>query len=175
MLAHCFVNRRFTDDRNSFVRRIYDDSPHFPILIGFSGGEPFGKTLSDGAFFEDSGIAYIAQGELERYIDEHSDLNEYIHSVVFESPTIKDSSDAFEYESLVHATEGFQADLDAKNSRIDELERATAPEVLENLKKFGKQAKAEIEDLKKRIADAESKLSAEKRDLTKKKQEAVAS
>jgi hypothetical protein len=173
-LAHCFADRQHTGDRNSFVRRIADDVPSLPISITFSGGEAFAKTLSDGQFFEDSGIAYIAQGELERYIDEHSDLNEYIHSVVFESPAIKDSADAFEYESLVQSTASFQADLDAKNILIDQLERATATEVLDNLTKAGKQAKAEMEDLKKRITEAESKLSAEKRELTKQKQDAVA-
>jgi predicted nuclease with TOPRIM domain len=174
ILAHCFVNRQFTDDRNSFVRRISEDSADLSMAIAFSGGETFGKVLSDGTFFEDSGIAYIAQGELERYIDEHSDLNEYIHSVVFESPAVKDSSDAFEYESLVQATESLQADLNAKNARIYELECATAPHILENLKKLGKQARADSEDLKKRILDAESKLSVEKRKLTKQKQEVVA-
>jgi hypothetical protein len=174
LLAHCFVNRQFTNDHNSFVRRISDDSPALPISLGLASGATFGKSLSDGTFFEDSEIAYIAQGELERYIDEQSDLNEYIHKIVFESPAIKDSSDAFEYESLVHATKSLQADLDAKNVRIDELERATAPEVLEDVKRIGRQAKADIEDLKKRIADAESRLSADKRDLTKQKQAAVA-
>jgi hypothetical protein len=174
MLAHCFMNRQFTDDRNSFVRRIADDSPTLPISIAFAGGEEFSKTLSDGQFFEDSGIAYIAQGELERYIDEHSDLNQYIHGVVFESPAIKDSVDAFEFDSLVHNTQNLQADIDAKNRAIYQVEQATSPEVLEGLRRSGKQAKAEIEDLKKRITDAESKLSVEKRDLTKTKQETVA-
>ncbi len=155
-LAHCFVDRQYTKDRNSFIRRIAEDAPNLSIAIGFSGGDKFDKSLSGGQFFEDSGIAYIAQGELERYIDEHSDLNEYIHSVVFESPAIKDSSDAFEYESLVQSTTSLQADLDAKNAVIDQIERTTSPEVQETLKKSGRQAKAEIEDLKKRIADAET-------------------
>ena len=174
ILAHCFVDRQYTEDRNSFVRRIADDAPNLSISLKFASGDQFSKTLSDGEFFEDSGIAYIAQGELERYIDEHSDLNEYIHSVIFESPAIKDSSAAFEYESLVQSTRSLQADLDAKNVVIDELERFTSDDVQQTLIKTGKQAKADTEDLKKRIAEAEAKLSAEKREVTTKKQEAVA-
>ena len=141
--------------------------------IAFSGGHQFAKKLSDGRFYDDSEIAYIAQGALERYIDVHSDLNEYIHSVIFESPLIKNSADAFEYESQVQNVTSLQADLDAKNAVVDELERATTVGRKEEIKKRGRQARAEVEDLNKRIADAELRLTVDKRQVSKTKQEAA--
>ena len=174
LLAHCFVDRKDIPDRNSFVRRIAPDAPQLAIEVRFLNDEVFHKTLADGISFEDSGITYIAQGELERYIDEQSDLNRYIHRVIFDSPAVRDSSDVFEYESLVHKTTSLQAELDAKNDLIDQLERATTREVEEELTRHGKKAAAAIQDAEARIAVAEKKLSSETRQQNAEQQEAVA-
>ena len=111
ILAHCFADRTSSRDRNSFVHRISDDAPGMAIAIAFANGEEFRKTLADGTLFDSSTVTYIAQGELERYIDEQSDLNHYIHRVVFESAAVRDSSDVFEYESLVQKTSNHRRNL----------------------------------------------------------------
>ena len=144
------------------------------IGVEFSNGQVFGKVLADGKSFDDSGVTYIAQGELERYIDEQSDLNQYIHRVVFESPTVRDSSDVFEYESLVQKTASLQVQLDAENVAIDRLEHATTRAAEEELIRLGKKTTAAIQDADARIAIAAKKLSAETRKQNSDEQEVVA-
>jgi energy-coupling factor transporter ATP-binding protein EcfA2 len=173
MLAHCFMDREHTTDRNSFVRRISGDAPTLPIQIEFAGGKQFEKTLADGVFFEDTELAYIAQGELERYIDEHSDLNEYLHSLIFESPTIRDTLTAFEYESQTSTVEALQRDLDAKNGVVIELEAATSSTVTADIEKKGRQVAAELSDVTERLQQLQQQLSQEKIEANTKRQERV--
>jgi predicted nuclease with TOPRIM domain len=162
LLAHCFVNRADSDDKNSFVRRVKDSGAQFRTTIRFLSGEEFSKSLLDGRFVDDSNVVYIAQGELEKYIGEGSDLNQYVHSLVFNSEELRNSTVAYEYQALAGEAEEQQAALDQLNEEIEQLEQATAPLVLVDLQKTGKQARAEVNDLKKRVADAEVKLTAEK-------------
>jgi hypothetical protein len=174
LIAHAFSDREHTEDRNSFVRRIADSSSPLAFSLSFARGDQFAKTLGDRVFFDDSRVVYIAQGELEKYIDQNSDLNEYIHRLIFRSGDIKDTVDAFDYETQEGTTQSLQADLDAKNGAIVALEEATAGPVTESTEKAGKQAKAELEDVSKRLKDFETKLSKDKIDENTKKQEVVA-
>ena len=87
---------------------------------------------------------------------------------------LRDSSDVFEYESLVHKTKSLQAELNARNDLIDQLERATTREVEEELTRHGKKATAAIQDAEARIAVAEKKLSSETRQRNAEQQETVA-
>lgn len=162
LLANCFVDRSSTDDKNSFVRRVKDSGAPFGTNLTFWDGPPFKKSMLDGTFVQDSKVVYIAQGELEQYIGEGSDLNEYVHGLIFGSFGIKNSVPVYEYESLGTDVTEQQALLDSLNEHIDGDEQATAPRVLEELKKAGTQAKAEVGDLAKRVIEAEKKLTAEK-------------
>lgn len=174
VIAHAFMNRETTSNRNSFVRRIADAPQKLSFGVEFAEGTHFDKTLGDGKFFDMSTVVYIAQGELETYIDEQSDLNEYIHRLIFNSAAIKDTVDAFDFESLNARSKALQADLDAKNSAIVQLEQATTPSAEEAVAKAGKQAKAELDDIAKRLAALEAKLSKDKIEANTKKQEQVA-
>lgn len=173
LIAHCFLDREHTDDRNSFVRRVADEAASLNVELRFGSEDRFSKQLADRRFVEASTVAYIAQGELERYIDEHSDLNEYIHSLIFRSSAVRDTVEAFEYESTASHVANLQADLDARNGVIDQLERATAPELLEAVKKSGTRTRAERKDVQTRIAAAEAKLPKEKAQVAQTKQQAV--
>ena len=162
LLAHCFVDRAATKDRNSFVRRVKDVGAPFETSLTFLGGGTFQKTLLDEHFVEDSNVVYIAQGELEQYIGDESDLNQYVHGLVFNSVGIKNTVAVYDYEALGQEVVDVQTALDAVNGEIDQQEQATAPAVVDALKKAGAQARAEMDDLKKRVAEAEAKLTPEK-------------
>lgn len=174
LLAHAFADREHTADRNSFVRRIASEPNKLAFEINFLNGSSFAKTIGDGRFVEDSDVVYIAQGELEKYIDENSDLNQYIHRLIFNSAAVKDTVDAFDYQSIETSVAGLQADLDSKNHVIAQLESKTASSVRDGIVKAGKQARAEREDVTKRVAALESKLSQDKIALNTAKQEGVA-
>lgn len=173
LLADAFMDRENSDDRNSFVRRIADSPNKLEFTIEFANGSTFSKTLGDEQFVDSSSIVYIAQGELERYIDENSDLNQYIHRLIFNSTPVKDTVDAFDYDSLDSRAKSLQADLDAKNGSIIQLEKATAKTVLDEIEKVSKQVKAESEDVFQRIAALEAQLSKETIDENTKRQEEV--
>lgn len=173
LLAHCFSDRQHTADRNSFVRRIALDAPTLEVELTFLGGNAFAKHLNDGVFFEDGAVAYIAQGELERYIDEHSDLNEYIHSLIFSSAAIKDTVISFEYESQVKAVQELQNDVTAKGAVIAELEGQTSPQQLADVERAGKEAKGELKDVTSRLAQVEALLTKEAIEANSKRQERV--
>jgi hypothetical protein len=174
VVADAFMDRESTNDRNSFVRRIADAPQKLSFALDFASGAQFSKTLGDASFFDDSSVVYIAQGKLERYIDEESDLNQYIHRLIFNSVAIKDTVDAFDFDSLNAVTSALEADLDAKNRVIVQLEQATTASVEDMTVKAGKQARAELDDVAKRIAAFETKLSKEKIETNTKKQEEVA-
>jgi len=103
LIANCYVDRCRANDPNSFVRRIADQNPSIRTALDFKDGSAFEKEMCDLTFFEESDIVYIAQGELERYIGDDSDLDVYVKRLIFESPQIKDTVISFEFEQLVEA------------------------------------------------------------------------
>lgn len=173
LIAHSFTDRRHTDERNSFVRRVADTAPPIQTSLEFANGTVLAKTFGDANFFSDANLVYIAQGELERYIDENSNLDAYIHNLVFNSSAIKDTVDAFDYESLASTTRRLQADLEAKNELIEQLETATADTVVSGVLMAGRQAKADLDDLNKRITLAETKLTKETIQASEAKQKVI--
>ena len=174
LIAHCYMDRENTSDRNSFVRRVGSEGGGLQVTLTLANGNKFSKTIADGRFIEDSHIVYIAQGELEKYIDENSDLNEYIHRLVFESSVIKDTTLAFDYQQVTSEIEALQSDLDSLNDIAVQLEQATDASMFESVVKTGKQVKAELEDLEKRVAALEPKLGPEKIAASTKAQEVIA-
>ncbi len=100
MLANFFVDRCHTTDPNSFVRRINDDKADFTTAITLQDGTLFEKPLAAPNFIEQSEVVYIAQGELEEYIGERSDLDKHVRELVFGGPEVKDSVKAFEFEKV---------------------------------------------------------------------------
>ena len=160
LLAHCFVDRATTTEKNSFVRRIAADSPDLGITLSFADGRTFAKHLSDKKYSEDASISYIAQGELEKYIDEQSDLDQYIHDVVFASPVISESLVAHQHETHAASVGTLQADIDATSESIAVLERETAPAETDGVRRQGARVKAELDDVVNRLQALEKNLTA---------------
>lgn len=155
LIANCYIDRCNTDDKNSFVRRISDQGSNLAITLVYKDGASFTKTLTQGTFFKDSPITYIAQAELERYIGDESDLNEYIRHLIFDSPKVKDSVKSFEFSNLLQNIEDLQRRLRHKNRHIESYEFKTGKEQTESLNMIKIRNNAELKDLSTRIYELE--------------------
>ena len=173
LIANSYIDRARSDDPNSFVRRIFDDHPKLPIRLSFKNGETFEKIVGDTIFFDRTDVVYIAQGELEGYVGNASDLNQYINGLVFDSSHIKNSVTAFEYLTLsdkVDEAEQHVADL---NIEIDDLERQTSADNLAAVEKSDRRVVAELQDVVMRIEEYEKKISPPERTAATQRQQAL--
>jgi predicted nuclease with TOPRIM domain len=174
LLANCFVDRAMSGDPNSFVQRVKDPGMSIATEIGFRNGESFKKDSSDGRFFENSDVVYIAQGQLERYIGEGSSLEKYVNDLVFASPPIHNSVLEYDFDRLqVSISESESALISSCNS-IGVLENATAQPRREELRVSLNRAKAEAEDLHQQAATLEKRIGIEKVQLAETQQKAIA-
>lgn len=174
LIANCYIDRCHTDDNNSFVRRIFDQDPIIETGLVFRNGKKFKKGLGDGAFFDDSKIIYIAQGELEKYIGSESDLDAYVRNLVFESPQIKDGVKSFEFTDLSEKLGSIEAKISAVNGTIEGLEKKTGPKELQAIQLELKQKQAELSDVEKRIKELAQTQSEDNIKLVQRKQEKLA-
>ena len=174
LIANCFMDRSSSGDPNSFVERVVKDNANFRVTLRFKGGDAFEKKINDQTFFEDSEIVYIAQGELERYIGDNSDMDKYINDLIFESPHVKNTVKAFEFDSLAQEAQEIQIALAAKHESIEALEIRTADTILAKAKLAQKQTEAELKDIDMKIPELEARLSKEKVGVIRKKQKAMA-
>lgn len=170
LIANCYTDRCNTKDKNSFVRRIVDHDPVLSTSLTFRDGTTFAKKLKDGHYFENSELVYIAQGELETYIDEKSDLENYVRSLIFDAPNVRDTVLIFEFGELVKQLEECSKELSGKNTAIGVLEARTSPVVVNSLAQDRKKKEAELKDCEARIAEYEKGQSAERVEVAKKKQ-----
>lgn len=174
LIANCFMDRSSSGDPNSFVERVVKDNANFRVTLRFKGGDTFEKKINDQTFFEDSEIVYIAQGELERYIGDNSDMDKYINDLIFESPHVKNTVKAFEFDSLAQEAQEIQIALAAKHESIEALEIRTADTILAKAKLAQKQTEAELKDIDTKIPELEARLSKEKVGVIREKQKAMA-
>ncbi|MFH1258671.1 MAG: TrlF family AAA-like ATPase [Elusimicrobiota bacterium] len=174
LIANCYIDRCNTKDRNSFVRRIADQKPVIETAVTFKDKNVFTKDFKDVSYFEDSEIIYIAQGELEDYIGDNSDLDDYVKKLIFESPQIKDSVKNYEFDELINKVEEAQEKIDKKNGEIDSLEKQTSKEELQAINLAGKQKDAELKDVEKHIQELEKAQSKEKIKIAQYKQTKIA-
>lgn len=172
LIANCYEDRCNSKDKNSFVRRIADDEPELVTKIDFIGEDTFSKNLRDGTFFEDTEITYIAQGELEDYIGDDSDLDIYIRNLIFGSQ--RDTVLAFEFDELKGNIQSIEGKIKTKNKEVILLEKQTSSEGLLDLKKEKKKAEAELKDIATRIADVQKAQSDQTIKLAKDKQRKIA-
>jgi len=170
LVANCYMDRCNTDDKNSFVRRISDESSNIETSLTFRNGETFKKDLEGQAFFEDSEIVYIAQGELEKYIGGESDFDAYVKKLVFDSPHIKDSVKSFEFDGLSDELQNIQDKITAKNLYIEGLEKKTGIKELLAIQLELKQKEAELSDVEERIKELAKNQSEENIKLVQDKQ-----
>jgi hypothetical protein len=173
LIANCYMDRSHTDDPNSFVRRISDQNPSIKTALDFKDGSAFEKEMCDRTFFDESDIVYIAQGELERYIGDDSDLDVYVKSLVFESPQIKDTVISFEFEQLAEAIRETRTVIDRKNELIVALERRTGTSIAQSIELAAKQKIAELNDIEDRIKDVAKAQSQENIKLAQERQKVI--
>lgn len=170
LIANCYKDRCNTEDPNSFVRRIADQNPTIKTTLDFKDGSSFKKDTCDGTLFQDSDIVYIAQGELEKYIGDNSDLDVYVNKLIFESPQIKDTVKCFEFEQLVETVEEVRTAIASKNTFIVALEQRTGKSIEESIDLENKQKGAELKDVEERIKELAKAQSPEKIQLAQDKQ-----
>ena len=173
LIANCYMDRGNSDDPNSFVRRILPDAPNLEVGIRFRDGTNFKKSINERKVRDTSEVVYIAQGELERYIGDTSDLETYIRELVFQSPPVKNSAKVFHFEGLAFEVGELRSQLLEKHSAIEQLEAATATEVVEAAELEVRRAEAEMKDIDVRLGDLEARLSPEKLRITTDKQQAI--
>lgn len=174
LIANCYADRCNVRDPNSFVRRVADQNPDIRTSLFFRDRTQFSKNLKDSHFFENTELVYIAQGELEAYIDERSDLNNYIRSLIFESPQIRDTVLSFEFAELIKLVGQIEQDIADKNRLVAGLEDQTGPRITQALSLERKQKEAELKDVDTLIADYEKAQGAERVQLAQKTQKALA-
>lgn len=173
LIANCYIDRCHTDDPNSFVRRIADQNPAIETTLDFKDGSSFKKDVCDGTFFQDSGIVYVAQGELEKYIGDDSDLDVYVKNLVFESPQIKDTVKSFEFEEIAELVGARRVDISRKNDAIIALEQRTSKSTAQSIELETKQKGAELKDIEERIKELAKAQSAEKVKVAQDKQKVI--
>jgi hypothetical protein len=172
LVANFFQDRNNTKDPNSFVRRVVGDEADFKTALEFRDGSTFEKLIREPSFVEQSEIAYIAQGELEQYIGESSDLDKYVRKLIFESPQVKNTVRSFEFEETVRKTRDFERQLRETNKLLERLELRTADKALQNAKRDKSQIEADLKDVESKIPTLEARLTADKVAVIEKKQEA---
>jgi energy-coupling factor transporter ATP-binding protein EcfA2 len=173
LIANCYKDRCNTKDPNSFVRRIKDDNPNIETTIIFKDTAEFKKTLTDKTFYDNSDVVYIAQGELENYIGEDSDLDIYIKNLIFESPKVKDTVKDFEFNEIIKSINDIENKLSKKNNSIISLEEQTSDKEIQKITLEKKQKESDLKDIENRIKALEKAQSKEKIELAQKKQEAI--
>jgi hypothetical protein len=172
LVANQFLDRCNSKDHNSFVRRIANDHAYLNVAITLGDGTLFEKALTDHRFVEQSEIVYIAQAELEDYIGENSDLDKYIRNLIFESPEVKNTVKAFEFDKLAKRVREIETEIKQRNQSVEQLETRTAESVLASARREKIQTETESRDVESKIPALEARLTKEKIQAVEQKQAA---
>jgi len=155
LVANCYVNRVATDDQNSFVKRVAEYEPQITTSLSFRDGSEFTKSLRESTFYEESQIIYIAQGELEKYIGEKSDLHQRIRDLIFDSPEIKNSILSFDSDEVILITDELEKKVDSHNRVVESLVNKTSEDNGRAIKKEKARIEADLKDIGERIKELE--------------------
>lgn len=155
LVANCYADRISTDDPNSFVKRVVEYKPQISTSLSFRDGNNFTKSLNENKFNDESQIIYIAQGELEKYIGEKSDLYQRIRELIFDSPKIKNSVLSFDFDEAFISTEDLEEKIKTKNRTIESIEDKTNEEKQLANAKEKIQIEADLNDIGERIKEIE--------------------
>lgn len=155
IIANSYVDRSNAIDTNSFVRRIAEYAPPLKTRIEFRDGAEFEKTLLEEKFVDSSQIVYIAQGELEQYIGDKSDLSRHITELILHSPRIENSLKSFEFETAIKNLTQREKAVDNNNKRLGELEERTDSKHAELIATEKNKIAADLLDARKRIEEFE--------------------
>jgi energy-coupling factor transporter ATP-binding protein EcfA2 len=175
LIANIYENRALSGDKNSFVMRISSgDANELQTTIELKSGQEFTKEVQQPEFIEGASIVYVAQGELEKHVDDPAHLETYINNLIFESNEVRDSALLFDYHNISDEFAVLSEDLQTRNKTIFDLENETDRQIEERLKMDGKKLDAELQDTAKKITELSKGLSAEKREAAEAKQKQLA-
>ena len=173
LIANCYLDRVNSSDANSFVKRISDQNPDIDIELSLRDGSVFSKNILGQSYFKEGQIVYIAQGELERYIGDRSDLDQYVNDLIFQNPKIQDSVEKYEFSKSQTMINELEQQIQVKSRLIELMEQMTKDTVVEKIKVKEKQLERELKDITQRVIELEKNLSVEKVKIAEDKQEVV--
>ncbi len=154
LIANIYEERAKCNDKNSFVKRISEGGgPDLNTAILLQDQQLFRKEIHQSLFLEGASIVYVAQGELEKHVEDPAHLETYINSLIFESNGVKDSTLLFDYGNLSDEVSSLNVDLNAINTLVVDLENATAAHIEEGLKRDEKKLNIELQDTKNKIVE----------------------
>ncbi len=131
LIANCFKDKIKDSDRNSFVNRISDKSPpSLEVSIDFTGADSFSKRVIDATYMDVADVAYISQGELDKYIIESTDLTNRVNELIFSRVT---NVGKYAFDALTKGIIDAETSVRQLSSEILELESETSPQVDQEL------------------------------------------
>lgn len=164
LIANSYEDRVNCDDKNSFVRRTFegDEFKDLNTTIKFQSGDSFSKEAKDGTFLEGETIVYVAQGELEKHVEDPNHLESYINNLIFNSNKIKDSELLFDYENINDEIVDVSEKIHSSNKIIFELEAETNSKIEDEINLETKRLTTELKDVETKVLVIEKSLSPEK-------------
>jgi len=164
LMANIYENRAFCDDKNSFVKRISENKKPKDLTtrIKLQNDIEHTKEVKQSTFIEGSTVVYVAQGELEKHVEDPTHLETYINTLIFESNEITDSELLFDYENINDEVSDINEKIKIINKTIFTLENDTDTKIEEDLNKESKNTETEFKDAEKKIEEISKSLSPEK-------------
>ena len=164
LIANIYEDRAFCDDKNSFVKRITDsfEPQGLRTAIKLHSGQEHNKEVKESSFIEGASIVYVAQGELEKHVEDPAHLETYINNLIFESNEIKDSELLFDYQNINDEVLNINDEVEKKNKSIFILENETDFTIEDDFKKVIKKLNADLNDTNIKIEDFIKSSSPEK-------------
>lgn len=164
LIANIYEGRANCSDKNSFVRRVSENEQpkDLQTIVMLQNNQEFGKEIKADSFIEGASIVYVAQGELEKHVEDPAHLESYINTLIFESNEVRDSELLFDYENINNEVTDINDKISASNKTIFNIENQTDLAIEDELKKDGKKLDTNLEDTEKRIKDLAKGLSTEK-------------
>lgn len=164
LLANIYEDRASCDDKNSFAKRISENThpKDLHTSITLQKKQDLRKEVKETSFMEGASIVYVAQGELEKHVEDPAHLERYINNLIFESNEIRDSELLFDYQNINDEVTDLNAKIIASNGSIIALESETDRKIEENLKKEEKKLATDLADSEKKIEELAQGLSPDK-------------
>lgn len=164
LIANMYEDRAFCDDKNSFVKRISENKnpKDLTTSIELQNEQKHEKEIKAQSFIEGATIVYVAQGELEKHVEDPAHLEAYINDLIFESNEIKDSELLFDYNNINDEVAEINDKIIAINKSVVTLESETDGKLEDGLKKEEKTLNTDLKDAETKIQDLTKSLSAEK-------------
>jgi energy-coupling factor transporter ATP-binding protein EcfA2 len=173
LIANCYLNRAASNESNSFVYRVRDDKPALAVELRFRDGKQFSKQMLDDSFIDEFDLVYIAQGALEKYLDDKSDFAQYVRNLILDNREIRSSVKSFELEQLRTGHEEILRRLAQKNQQIVASEQKATKTITDALALSQKQRQADLADVNARISEIQRAISAERVQEAQNEQQAL--